>query len=134
MGEACGDRVKTIKTTFVAEKSNFFGKKVLSGERFRIKGLFYTSYNMAISAQNPMLKVNYFLDSCKRLGTSRLKVTRVKTSVLFLVSNLSLLNFRFFLLMYPGSLPTGSWKTCPQMSPMDQADGCRLGVKENADG
>ena len=35
----------TLKTIFVAEKSNFFGKKVFSGELFRIKGLFYTSYN-----------------------------------------------------------------------------------------
>ena len=52
---------KTIKTLFVAEKANFFGKKVFSDERFRIKGLFYTSYNMAISVQNPILKVNYFL-------------------------------------------------------------------------
>ena len=42
---------KTIKTIFVAEKANFFGKKVFSGERFRIKGLFYTSYNMSISAK-----------------------------------------------------------------------------------
>ena len=58
MGEACGDRVKTI---FVAEKSNVFGKKVFSGERFRIKGLFYTSYNMDTSVQTPMLKVNYLL-------------------------------------------------------------------------
>ena len=39
----------------------FFGKKVFSGERFRIKGLFYTSYKMAISVQNPMLKMSYFL-------------------------------------------------------------------------
>ena len=61
MGGECGDREKTKKTIFVAEKSNFSGKKVFSGERFRIKGLFYTSYNMAISVQNPMLKVNYFL-------------------------------------------------------------------------
>ena len=53
---------KRIKTIFVAEKANFFGKKVFLGELFRIKGLFYTSYyNMAISVQNPMLKVNYFL-------------------------------------------------------------------------
>ena len=61
MGGACGDRVKTIKTIFVAEKIYFFGKKVFSGERLRIKGLFCTSYKMAISVQNPMLKVNYFL-------------------------------------------------------------------------
>ena len=27
----------------------------------RVKGLFYTSYNMTISVQNPMLKANYFL-------------------------------------------------------------------------
>ena len=52
---------KTIKTIFVTVKANFFGKKVFSGERFRTKELFYTSYNMAISVQNPMLKVNYFL-------------------------------------------------------------------------
>ena len=39
---------KTIQTIFVAEKKQFFSKKVFSGERFRIKGLFYTSYNMAI--------------------------------------------------------------------------------------
>ena len=61
MRGACGDREKTMKTIFVAEKSNFIRKKVFSGERFRIKGLFYTSYNMAISIQNTMLKVNYFL-------------------------------------------------------------------------
>ena len=61
MGGACGDGVKTIKTIFVAEKFKFFGKKVFSGERFRIKGLFYTSYKMAFSVQSPMLKVNYFL-------------------------------------------------------------------------
>ena len=29
---------KTIKMIFVAEKANFFGKEVFSGERFRIKG------------------------------------------------------------------------------------------------
>ena len=52
---------KTIKTIFVVEKANFFGKKVFSGERFRIEGLFYTSYNVAISVKNPMLKVKYFL-------------------------------------------------------------------------
>ena len=61
MGGACGDRVKTIKTIFVAEKVKFFGKNVFSGERLRIKGLFYTSCKIAISIQNPMLKVNYFL-------------------------------------------------------------------------
>ena len=54
-------RVKTIKTTFVAEQFKFFGNTVFSGERFRYKRLFYTSYKMAISDQNPMLKVNYFL-------------------------------------------------------------------------
>ena len=32
MGRACGDRVKTIKTVFVAEKLKIFGEKVLSGE------------------------------------------------------------------------------------------------------
>ena len=63
MGGACGDRVKTIKTKFVAEKVKFFGKKVFSSERLRIKGLFYTSYKMAISVKIPMLKVNYFLYS-----------------------------------------------------------------------
>ena len=61
MGGVCGYRVKTITTIFVQEKSNFFGKKVFSCERFRIKGLFYTSYNMAISVQNSILKVNSFL-------------------------------------------------------------------------
>ena len=61
MSGACGDLVKTIKTIFIAEKFNFFGKKVFSGELFRITGLFYTSYEMAISVQNPMLKVTYFL-------------------------------------------------------------------------
>ena len=61
MGGACGDRVKTIKTILVAEKIKFFGKKSFSGERFRIKGLFYTNYKMTIPVQNPMLKVNYFL-------------------------------------------------------------------------
>ena len=61
MGGACGDLVKTIKTMFVTEKFKFFGKEVFSGERFRFKGLFYTSYKMAISVQNPVLKVNYFL-------------------------------------------------------------------------
>ena len=49
MGRACGDRVKMIKTIFFAEKINFFGKKMFSSERFRIEGLFYTSYRMAIS-------------------------------------------------------------------------------------
>ena len=39
MAGACGDRLKTIKTIFVAEKFNFFGKKVFSGERFRIMGV-----------------------------------------------------------------------------------------------
>ena len=52
---------KPIRTIFVAEKVKFFDKKVFSGEGFRIKGLFYTNYKMAISVQNPMLKVNYFL-------------------------------------------------------------------------
>ena len=61
MSGACGDLVKTIKTILVSEKLNFFVKKVFSGERFRIKVLFYTSYNVAISVQNPMMKVNYFL-------------------------------------------------------------------------
>ena len=55
------EKEETIKTIFVAKKANFFGKKVFSGERFRIKGLFSTSYNMAISVQNLLLKVNYFL-------------------------------------------------------------------------
>ena len=58
MAGACGDRLKTIKTIFVAEKSNFFGKKVFSGERFRIVGVILHELHMA---QNPMLKVNYFL-------------------------------------------------------------------------
>ena len=61
MSEACGDLVKTIKTIFVAEKFNFFGNKVFSGERFSIKWLFYTIYKMAILVQKPMLKANYFL-------------------------------------------------------------------------
>ena len=61
MGGACGDRVKTIKPIFVAEKFTFFGKKVFSGERFRIKGLLYMSYTIVISVQNLLLKVNYFL-------------------------------------------------------------------------
>ena len=39
----------------------FFSKEVFSGERFRTKGLFYTSYKMTISVQNHMFKVNYFL-------------------------------------------------------------------------
>ena len=59
---------------FVAEKLNFFDKKLFSGERFRIMGLFYTSYKMAISVQNLMLKVNYFLyaaDSRSRAHESR---------------------------------------------------------------
>ena len=60
MSGACGDLLKTIKTIFVAEKFNIFGKDVFSGERFRIKGLFYASYKMTISVQNPMLKLNYF--------------------------------------------------------------------------
>ena len=51
---------KTIKTIFVVEKIEFLGRRV-SGERFPIKGLFYTSYNMVLSVQNPMWKVNYFL-------------------------------------------------------------------------
>ena len=51
---------KTIKTIFVVEKANFFGKEVFPDERFKIKVLFYTSYNIAISIQNPILKVNYF--------------------------------------------------------------------------
>ena len=49
------------KTIFVAETLKFVEKKVFSGERFTIKGLFYTSYKMAISVQIPMLKVNYFI-------------------------------------------------------------------------
>ena len=53
MDGECGYRVKTIKTIFVAEKSNFCCNKVFSGERFRIKGLFYNSCNMAISVQTP---------------------------------------------------------------------------------
>ena len=61
MVEACCDRVKLIKTIFVTEKFKFFGKKVFSCKRFRFNGLFYTSYKMAISVQNPMLKVNNFL-------------------------------------------------------------------------
>ena len=65
MSGACGDRVKTIKTIFVAEKFNFFDKKVFSGQRFRIKRLFYTSYRMAISVPNPLVKVNYFLEFLK---------------------------------------------------------------------
>ena len=36
MGGACGDRVKTIETIFVAEKLKVFGKEVFSGERFII--------------------------------------------------------------------------------------------------
>ena len=60
MGGACGDRVKTIKTIFFAEKFNFFGKKVFSGERFRIKGLFYTSCNIAISVQKPHFEGEHF--------------------------------------------------------------------------
>ena len=64
MGEACGDGEENDKNDLRrGKKRNFFGKKVLLGERFRIKGLQgYTSYKMAISAQNPMLKVNYFLE------------------------------------------------------------------------
>ena len=38
MGGACGDHVKTVKTIFVVENW-FFGKKVFTDERFRIKGL-----------------------------------------------------------------------------------------------
>ena len=34
IGGAYGDRENTKKTIFVAKKSNFFGKKVFSGERF----------------------------------------------------------------------------------------------------
>ena len=67
MGVACGDRVKTIKTILVAEKFNFFGKKVFSGERFRIKESFYTSFKIAISVQNPMLKMNYLLHLTRAL-------------------------------------------------------------------
>ena len=59
MGEACDDRVKTIKTIFFTEKFKFFSKEVFAGERFKIKGLFYTNYKMAISVQNPMLKVSF---------------------------------------------------------------------------
>ena len=51
--------VKTIKTIFVAGKK--IGKKVFPGERFTMKGLFYTSFKMAISVQIPMSKVIYFL-------------------------------------------------------------------------
>ena len=46
---------------FIADKFKFFSKKVFSGKLFRTTGLFYTSYKMAISVQNPMFKVNYFL-------------------------------------------------------------------------
>ena len=60
MGGACGDHVKTVKTMFVFENL-FFGKTVFSDERFRIMELFYTSYKIAISVQNSMLNVNYFL-------------------------------------------------------------------------
>ena len=54
-------RDRTLKTIFVAEKFEFSGKEVFSGERFTIKELFYTSYNMAISVQNLMLNMNYYL-------------------------------------------------------------------------
>ena len=76
MGGPCGDRVKTIKTIFVAETFNFFGKKVLSAERFRIMGLFYTNYKMAISVQNPMLKVNYrvIINKCPKVNKSRANI------------------------------------------------------------
>ena len=49
---------KNDKNDIRRGKFNFFGKKLFSGEQFRIKGLFYTSYKMAYSVQNPMLKVN----------------------------------------------------------------------------
>ena len=49
MGGVCGDRVKTIRTIFVAEKFKFFCKK--SVFRRTIQKLFYTSYKMAISVQ-----------------------------------------------------------------------------------
>ena len=39
MSGAYGDLVKTIKTIFITEKFNFLGKKLFSGERFRIKGV-----------------------------------------------------------------------------------------------
>ena len=63
MGGACGegDHVKTIKTIFVAGKNKIIRQESVLDERFRNKGLFYTSYKMAISDQNPMLNVNYFL-------------------------------------------------------------------------
>ena len=53
MGGACGDRVKTIETIFVAEKFKFFGKKVFSAERFRIKGLFYTNTRWSYISSKP---------------------------------------------------------------------------------
>ena len=56
------------------EYKNFFGGTVLVGGKIEIssaeecfqandsqKGVFDTGYKMAISVQNPMLKVNYFL-------------------------------------------------------------------------
>ena len=50
---------KNDKNDIRRGKVKSFGEKAFSGERFRIKGLFYTSYKMAISVQNPMLEVNY---------------------------------------------------------------------------
>ena len=44
MSGAFGDHVKTIKTIFVVDF--FLCKKVFSGERFRIKRSFYTSYKI----------------------------------------------------------------------------------------
>ena len=64
MGRAwglCACSRKNDKNDIRREKFKFFVKEVFSAEQFTINGLFYTSYKMAISVQNRMLKVNYFL-------------------------------------------------------------------------
>ena len=75
-------------------KIRFLCKKVFSGERFRIKGLFYSSYTMAISVQNSMLKVNYFLyvmsgQPPRLLCIIRIVISSVTTRYLFLLGILN---------------------------------------------
>ena len=51
--DLCACSRKNIENDIRREKIKFFGKEVFSDERFTIKGLFYTSYRMAILDQNP---------------------------------------------------------------------------------